>query len=149
MKLVTFQGASRGDRIGALAAEGWIIDLNAACASYLRNVEQEGAFYALADARVPSNMRGLFENGDRGLDAAQTALEYATRGGPETKGVSGEPIFFRRELIAEFLALPPDSQAKSVVNSHADQARFVDVDDAGIRDDVDDPAAYRRLLETA
>ena len=93
MKLVTFQGASRGDRIGALTAEGWIVDLNAAYASYLRNVEREGAFYALADARVPSDMRALFENGDRGLDAAQTALEYATKGGPETKGVSGEPIF--------------------------------------------------------
>ena len=100
MKLVTFHGASREKRIGALAAEGWIIDLNAAYASYLRNVEREGAFYALADARVPSDMRGLFENGDRGLDAAQTALEYATRGGPETNGVSGEPIFFRRESVS-------------------------------------------------
>src|SRR5216683_8120220 len=100
MKLVTFQGASRGDRVGALAAEGWIIDLNAAYANYLREVEREGAFYALADARVPSDMRGLFENGDRGLDAAQTALEYATRGGPETKGASGEPIFSRREFIS-------------------------------------------------
>jgi len=100
MKLVTFHGESRGDRIGALAAEGWIIDLNAAYAGYLRNVEREGAFYALADARVPSDMRGLFENGDRGLDAAQTALEYATKGGPETKGISGEPIFFRRETVS-------------------------------------------------
>jgi len=34
MKLVTFHGESRGDRIGALAAEGWIIDLNAAYAGY-------------------------------------------------------------------------------------------------------------------
>ena len=100
MKLVTFHGESRGDRIGALAAEGWIIDLNAAYASYLRNVEREGAFYALADARVPSDMRAFFENGDRGLDAAQTALEYAARGGPETKGVSGESIFFRREAVS-------------------------------------------------
>ena len=100
MKFVTFHGESRGERIGALAAEGWIIDLNAAYASYLGNVEREGAFYALADARVPSDMRGLFENGDRGLDAAQTALEYATRSGPETKGIFGEPIFFRRESVS-------------------------------------------------
>ena len=100
MKLVTFHGESRGERIGALAAEGWIIDLNAAYASYLRNVEREGAFYALADARVPSEMRRLFENGDRGLDAAQTALEYATTGGPKTKGASGEPLFFRGESVS-------------------------------------------------
>src|SRR5207244_5173637 len=42
---------------------------------------------------------GLFKDGGRGLDAAQTALEYATKGGPETKGVSGEPIFPRRETV--------------------------------------------------
>jgi 2-keto-4-pentenoate hydratase/2-oxohepta-3-ene-1,7-dioic acid hydratase in catechol pathway len=99
MKLVTFHGASRGERIGALAAGGWIVDLNAAYASYLRNVEREGAFYALADARVPSNMRGLFENGDRGLDAARTAFEYALKRGPEVEGVSGEPNLFRRENV--------------------------------------------------
>jgi 2-keto-4-pentenoate hydratase/2-oxohepta-3-ene-1,7-dioic acid hydratase in catechol pathway len=100
MKLVTLHGASRGERIGALAAEGWIVDLNAAYASYLRNIEREGAFYALANARVPSNMRGLFENGDRGLDAARTAFEYALKEGPEMAGVSGEPIFFRREAVS-------------------------------------------------
>jgi 2-keto-4-pentenoate hydratase/2-oxohepta-3-ene-1,7-dioic acid hydratase in catechol pathway len=99
MKLVTFHGPSRGERIGALAAEGWIVDLNAAHAHFLRNIEGEGAFYALADARVPSNMRGLFENGDRGLDAARTAFEYALTAGPEVKGVSGEPIFFRQEAV--------------------------------------------------
>lgn len=100
MKLVTFQGASREDRIGALAADGWIVDLNAAYASYLRIVEREGAFYPLADARVPSNMRGVFENGERGLDAARTAFEFATKGGPEMRGASGEPIFFRRETVS-------------------------------------------------
>jgi 2-keto-4-pentenoate hydratase/2-oxohepta-3-ene-1,7-dioic acid hydratase in catechol pathway len=99
MRLVTFQGASREERIGALAADGWIVDLNAAYASYLRTVEREGTFYALADARVPSNMRGLFENGDRGLDAARAALDYAIKGGPEIRGPSGEPIFYRRESV--------------------------------------------------
>ena len=68
---------------------------------------------------------------------------------PRFQGRRGHPIFFSKGLIAEFLALPADSQAKSVVNRHAGRARFVDVDDAGILDDVDDPAAYRRLIETA
>jgi molybdenum cofactor cytidylyltransferase len=68
---------------------------------------------------------------------------------PRFQGRRGHPIFFSKGLIAEFLALPADSQAKSVVNRHAGQARFVDVDDAGILNDVDDPAAYRRLIETA
>jgi 2-keto-4-pentenoate hydratase/2-oxohepta-3-ene-1,7-dioic acid hydratase in catechol pathway len=99
MKLVSFHSQAREDRIGAIAPDGGIVDLNAAYALYLRNVEQEGAFYALADARVPSNMRGLFENGERGLDAARAAFEYALKEGPETLGASGEPLFFRRESV--------------------------------------------------
>jgi 2-keto-4-pentenoate hydratase/2-oxohepta-3-ene-1,7-dioic acid hydratase in catechol pathway len=99
MKLVTFQGQSRENRIGAIATDGSIVDLNAAYALYLRNVEREGAFYALADARVPADMRGLFENGDRGLDAARTALEYAVKQGREAKGPAGEPIFFGRNAV--------------------------------------------------
>ena len=99
MKLVTFNWGAREPRIGAVAASGSIVDLNTAYALYLRNVEQEGAFYALADARVPADMRGLFQNGDRGLDAARTALEYVTKEGPETNGPNGEPVFFHREAV--------------------------------------------------
>ena len=99
MKLVTFHWGAREHRVGAVAANGNIVDLNTAYARYLRNVEQEGAFYSLADARVPADMRGLFENGDRGLDAARAALEYALQEGPEAKGPNGEPVFFRREAV--------------------------------------------------
>jgi 2-keto-4-pentenoate hydratase/2-oxohepta-3-ene-1,7-dioic acid hydratase in catechol pathway len=99
MKLVTFNPGTREDRIGALTAQNQIVDLNAAYALYLKNVQHEGAYYALADARVPANMRGLFENGDRGLDAARTALEYAQKEGPNTAGPAGEAIFFRREAV--------------------------------------------------
>src|SRR4029077_12309478 len=52
-----------------------------------------------ADARVPADMRGLFENGDHGLDVARAALEYALQEGPEAKGPNGEPVFFRREAV--------------------------------------------------
>jgi 2-keto-4-pentenoate hydratase/2-oxohepta-3-ene-1,7-dioic acid hydratase in catechol pathway len=99
MKLVTYHWGAREPRIGAVAANGSIVDLNTAYALYLRNVEQEGVFYALADARVPAYMRGLFENGDRGLDAARVALEYALQEGPEANGPNGEPVFFRREEV--------------------------------------------------
>jgi 2-keto-4-pentenoate hydratase/2-oxohepta-3-ene-1,7-dioic acid hydratase in catechol pathway len=99
MKLVTFNAGAREDRVGAVTAQNHIVDLNAAYALYLKNVEREGAYYALADARVPVNMRGLFENGERGLDAARTALEYASKQGPETRGPAGEPVFFRRDGV--------------------------------------------------
>jgi 2-keto-4-pentenoate hydratase/2-oxohepta-3-ene-1,7-dioic acid hydratase in catechol pathway len=98
MKLVSFHSQAREDRIGAVTPAG-IVDLNAAYALYLRNVEQEGAFYALADARVPAKMRGLFENGDRGLDAARVALAYALKEGPQITGASGERIFFPRDAV--------------------------------------------------
>jgi 2-keto-4-pentenoate hydratase/2-oxohepta-3-ene-1,7-dioic acid hydratase in catechol pathway len=98
VKLVTFNSGSRENRIGALAADGTIVDLNAAYALYLRNMEREGAFYALADARVPANMRRLFENGDRGLDAARAALDYATKEGTED-GASGERVRFKKSEV--------------------------------------------------
>jgi 2-keto-4-pentenoate hydratase/2-oxohepta-3-ene-1,7-dioic acid hydratase in catechol pathway len=99
MKLVAFHSQARENRIGALTPDGLIVDLNAAYALYLRNVEREGAFYALADARVPACMRGLFANGDRGLDAARLALNYAMKEESEIRGASGEPIFFRRDAV--------------------------------------------------
>jgi len=67
---------------------------------------------------------------------------------PRCEGRRGHPIYFGAELAAEFLALPPDSQAKVVVARHLEETRWVDVDDPGVVDDVDDPAAYRRLIET-
>src|SRR6266571_896649 len=99
MKLVTFHSQGRETRIGALAADSQIVDLNAAYATYLRNERNEGAFYALADARVPAEMRRLFENGDRGLNAARAALDYALKLGPEATGPSGEPLIFRRNAV--------------------------------------------------
>jgi CTP:molybdopterin cytidylyltransferase MocA len=99
----------------------------------------EGVLFTLVDHPnvQPSTLRALLE-----APLAPLAI-------PRFDGRRGHPIFFRRELIPEFLALAPDAQARSVVNRHAAQARFVDVDDAGILDDVDDAAAYRRLIETA
>ncbi|HEY6388358.1 MAG TPA: fumarylacetoacetate hydrolase family protein [Candidatus Acidoferrum sp.] len=99
MKLVTFHSQAQESRIGALTPDGLIVDLNTAYALYLRNVEREGVFYALADARVPADMRGLFANDDRGLDAARLALDYAMKEGPEIRGASGEAIFYRRDAV--------------------------------------------------
>ena len=57
----------------------------------------------------------------------------------------GHPVCAARKLIGEFLALPADAQAKDVVHRHIGETRYVDVEDAGILADVDDPEAYRRL----
>jgi molybdenum cofactor cytidylyltransferase len=61
-------------------------------------------------------------------------------------GRHGHPVLVSRSLIPEFLALPPDSQARTVIHRHASEIQYIDVADAGILDDIDDPDAYRRLL---
>jgi CTP:molybdopterin cytidylyltransferase MocA len=65
---------------------------------------------------------------------------------PRFDGRRGHPIWFSKSLIAEFLALPAGASAKEVVTRHASGIAYIDVDDPGILADVDDPAAYAKLL---
>ncbi|MFB3827170.1 MAG: NTP transferase domain-containing protein [Bryobacteraceae bacterium] len=66
---------------------------------------------------------------------------------PRFAGRRGHPVYFASQLIPEFLALGPAASARDVVDRHADRTVYVDVDDPGIACDIDDPAAYRQLLE--
>jgi molybdenum cofactor cytidylyltransferase len=65
---------------------------------------------------------------------------------PRFNGRRGHPIRISRSLIPQFLALPASSSAKEVVTRHAAEIAYIDVDDPGILADVDDPAAYQRLI---
>ncbi|HUQ91405.1 MAG TPA: nucleotidyltransferase family protein [Bryobacteraceae bacterium] len=66
---------------------------------------------------------------------------------PRYQGRRGHPVACRASLAAEFLALPAEAQAREVIHRHADQTLYIDVEDAGTVTDVDDPAAYQRLLQ--
>src|SRR6202521_2322199 len=90
MRFITFDDPVRRSRIGALTPDGRIVDLNSACALYLRDVEEEGAFYRLADALVPPNMRELCSGGDTSLEAACKALGNVL-GTDSLPGPHGEP----------------------------------------------------------
>lgn len=90
MRLVTFDCGRREGRIGAWAGE-LLVDLNYAYALYCREVGAESRPYELAAARVPPCMRGLFEGGDRSLDAAAAALDWVLEKGHEN-GPCGEPL---------------------------------------------------------
>jgi 2-keto-4-pentenoate hydratase/2-oxohepta-3-ene-1,7-dioic acid hydratase in catechol pathway len=92
MRLVTFEASPGRPRAGAIAPDGRVVDLNFAYAAYLRDLEREQAFARMADARVPAEMRALFEGGDRSLEAARTALAYAAEGGADLRGPAGEPL---------------------------------------------------------
>lgn len=93
MRLVTFENPTRQTRIGAATEDGRILDLNSACALYLRDVEGEEAHYRLADALVPPNMRALFEGGDTSLETARKALDYALQPENDVSGPRGETLF--------------------------------------------------------
>lgn len=99
---------------------------------------------------VPEDARGvLFTLVDHPNVQAETIAELLEQDVPlaipRYAGRRGHPIYFSREIAAEFLALDSSSTARAVLERHAAAIRYVDVDDAGILDDVDDPEQYRRL----
>jgi len=94
MKLVTFEDSSRRSRIGAAIESDRIVDLTAACALYLREVEGEREYERTAAERVPPVMRELFEGGDRSLECARTALQFVL-----DQGLAGEPVIYRRTEV--------------------------------------------------
>src|SRR2546430_4670718 len=99
MRLVTFENPVRQARIGALTPDRRIVDLNSACALYLRDVDGEKDHGRLADALVPANMRTLFEGGDTSLQAANKAFEYALRLESRASDPRGEMIFYAEDEI--------------------------------------------------
>jgi molybdenum cofactor cytidylyltransferase len=66
---------------------------------------------------------------------------------PVYYGRKGHPVYFRRDVLTEFMGLSPDSQANVVSRRHAMETRLVKVDDPGILDDIDDPDALRHFRE--
>jgi molybdenum cofactor cytidylyltransferase len=105
--------------------------------------DAEGFLFMPVDcpAAEPETVRLLV----RALDRPEQPLLVI----PRHNGQRGHPVCARRELIAEFLALPPEGQAKEVVHRHADRTHYLDTFDAGVLADIDDPEAYRILQESA
>jgi molybdenum cofactor cytidylyltransferase len=68
---------------------------------------------------------------------------------PRFVGERGHPVWFRRDLIPEFLALPATGAANQVVRAHRAQTEFLEVSDPGVVADIDDPAAYQELLASS
>lgn len=66
---------------------------------------------------------------------------------PRRGNQRGHPVFATRTIAEEMLALPVGAQARDVVHGHVNRTQYLDVDDPGILADVDDPEAYRKLLE--
>jgi 2-keto-4-pentenoate hydratase/2-oxohepta-3-ene-1,7-dioic acid hydratase in catechol pathway len=96
MRLVTFQPATGPARVGAVATGERVLDLNLACALYLRDVKRESEFHRLAEQYIPGNMRTFFEGGSHSMNAAREALDYVVRSGAShaTRGPRGEKLIY-------------------------------------------------------
>jgi molybdenum cofactor cytidylyltransferase len=64
---------------------------------------------------------------------------------PTFEGQRGHPVLIGRALFDELLGLSPEAGANSVIRKYREATQFVEVGDAGILVDVDDPETYRSL----
>lgn len=96
MKLATYRNLSpgaAGDRLGAVLSDGRMLDLRLAYAGWLAKRRNEGRPYAMANARIPGDMRDFLCGGEPALAAARAALDHAeatTEAGEEPAGPDGE-----------------------------------------------------------
>jgi molybdenum cofactor cytidylyltransferase len=101
---------------------------------------------------VPADADGvLFTLVDHPAVASTTIARLLDAGAPPLRiprcnGQRGHPIRISKSLIPELLALPAGSSAREIITRHARDIAYIDVEDPGILADVDDPAAYARLL---
>lgn len=65
---------------------------------------------------------------------------------PRFAGKRGHPVLIRGSIMAEFLNEPITSKVRDVIDRHVAEIVYLDVDDPGISDDIDDPALYQSLL---
>ena len=65
---------------------------------------------------------------------------------PRFGGTKGHPVRLSRMVIDELLALPASGKPTDVLYRHLESTRFLDLDDRGIVDDIDDAQAYEELL---
>jgi len=103
MKLVVY-GPDR--KLGALQGDQ-VIDISAAYAKFLKEVENEPLPYEMAAAIVPAELGSFIESGQRAVDGATRALEYLTTKAVDQRGLRGERL----------------SEPRSEVKLHAPYAR--------------------------
>lgn len=65
---------------------------------------------------------------------------------PRFEGRKGHPVRLARAVIGELLALSPTAKPTDVLYRHVAATRFLDTDDAGVVDDIDDRAAYDEFM---
>jgi molybdenum cofactor cytidylyltransferase len=65
---------------------------------------------------------------------------------PRFAGKRGHPVMIRRAVYQEFLNEPLTAKVRDAIDRHAAEIEYIEVNDSGISDDIDDPALYEQLL---
>jgi len=65
---------------------------------------------------------------------------------PAFQGEHGHPVLIARPLITELLALAATAQASDVIHRYRSETKYISVDDSAVVTDIDDGAAYAKLL---
>ena len=111
----------------------------------LRAIPDEADGFAFIPVDSPAVAENTVAKLARAFEERKPATLFVI---PRQTGRRGHPVFAARSIAAELLALPSTAEAREVVHAHVNQTEYVDVNDAGIFTDVDDPEAYRRLKES-
>lgn len=68
---------------------------------------------------------------------------------PTFRGRRGHPVLFAASLFDELRAAPPEVGARHVVRQHAADVLEVPTDEEGVVLNINDPAAYEKVLQMA
>jgi 2-keto-4-pentenoate hydratase/2-oxohepta-3-ene-1,7-dioic acid hydratase in catechol pathway len=108
MKFVTFEVTTPVgpvERTGLLR-DGTVIDLNAACATYLREARGVWRWKDLACALVPTDMMKLIENGPVAIETIHRVLEYFDGTGSLETGEKRGKLLYNRDEIRLLAPVP-------------------------------------------
>ena len=67
---------------------------------------------------------------------------------PSYNGQAGHPVLFARAVLPELIEPDLPDGARTVIDAHADEARVIDVNDAGVLVDVDTPGDYQKHVQS-
>lgn len=67
---------------------------------------------------------------------------------PAYNGTAGHPVIFSRALVVELLRPDLPDGARTVIDRHAQEARTINVGDAGVLIDIDTPADYQQHVQS-
>jgi 2-keto-4-pentenoate hydratase/2-oxohepta-3-ene-1,7-dioic acid hydratase in catechol pathway len=118
MKIVVF-GPEK--RTGAFH-DGNVVDLQYACAKYLRERGDEPNPLEMAGALVPSNLGRLIESGPRALEYAQKAVDYLFGQASDRSGPSGERLVHPAAEVPLHAPRPDDARIACAGGNFADHA---------------------------